>query len=104
MLPPGPTPLPGEATDVGDESLAFSFVRAFGGTQYVGHEVYVRVGDTVAAMSLEGPPNTPLQVVADIAAAQAACLEAGSCPEALPVPDVILAAYEATPVSGTPEA
>ncbi len=98
------TLLPGEVTDLGDESLAFSFVRAFTDAerQYTGHEVYVRVGATVAALSLEAPPDVPLQVVADIAAAQAACLEAGACSAALPVPDVILAASMAMPVSGTP--
>ncbi len=42
--------LPGEATDLGDESLAFSFVRAFDdGSQYAGFEVFVRVGEIVAA-------------------------------------------------------
>lgn len=108
------TLLPGEVSDLGDESLAFSFVRAFtDNTQYVGHEIFVRVGDHVAAMALEGPPDAPLQVVADIAAAQAACLEAGSCPAALPVPEAILAASMATgedvsgagtPAASTPSA
>ena len=82
--------LPGEATDLGDESLAFSFVRAFDdGSQGVGYEVYVRVGETVAAVSLEGPQDMPLQQVTELAAAQAACLQAGACPEALPVPEAM---------------
>ena len=103
----GETVLPGEVTELGDESLAFSFVRAFDDGEYVGHEIYVRVGNTVAAMSLEGPSDTPLQVVADIAVAQAACLEAEACPQALPVPEVILAATQGdvdadSSVAGTP--
>ena len=93
--------LPGEVTDLGDESLAFSFVRAFtDGSQGVGYEVYVRVGETVAAVSLEGPPDMPLQQVTELAAAQAACLEAGSCPDALPVPEALLTA----PAAATPAA
>jgi hypothetical protein len=96
--------LPGEATDLGDESLAPSFVRAFtDGTQSIGYEVYVRVGKTVAAVSLEGPPIMPLQQVTELAAAQAACFEAGACPNALPVPAAIVA-YAATPVAATPAA
>jgi hypothetical protein len=92
--------LPGEATDLGDESLAFSFVRAFtDGTKGVGYEVYVRVGETVAAVSLEGPQDMPLQQVTELAAAQAACLDAGACPEALPVPEAILAGAAATPAA-----
>ena len=97
--------LPGEATDLGDESLAFSFVRAFDdGNQYAGFEVFVRVGEIVAAVSLEGPPDMPLQQVTELAAAQAACLEAGACPEALPVPEAFLAAPAATPAAATPAA
>ncbi len=97
--------LPGEATDLGDESLAFSFVRAFDdGNQYTGFEVFVRVGATVAAVSLEGPPDMPLQQVSEIAAAQAACLEAGTCPDALPVPAALLATPAATPAAATPAA
>ena len=93
--------LPGEATDLGDESLAFSFVRAFTDeSQGVGYEVYVRVGETVAAVSLEGPQDMPLEQVTELAAAQAACLEAGSCPDALPVPEAFLAA----PTAATPAA
>jgi hypothetical protein len=93
--------LPGEATDLGDESLAFSFVRAFDdGRQYAGFEVFVRVGEIVAAVSLEGPPDMPLEQVTELAAAQAACLEAGACPDALPVPEAILAA----PAAATPAA
>lgn len=93
--------LPGEATDLGDESLAFSFVRAFDdGTQASGFEVFVRVGDVVSAVSLEGPPDMPLAQVTEIAAAQAACLEAGACPAALPVPKALLAA----PAAATPAA
>jgi hypothetical protein len=92
--------LPGDATDLGDESLAFSFVRAFDdGSQYTGYEVFVRVGSTVAAVSLEGPPDMPLEQVTEIAAAQAACLQAGACPDALAVPEALLAAPEATPAA-----
>ncbi len=89
------------ATDLGDESLAFSFVRAFEGdeNQYTGYEVFVRVGSTVAAVSLEGPPDMPLEQVAEIAAAQAACLQAGACPYALAVPEAFLAGPEATPAA-----
>jgi len=84
--------LPGEATDLGDESLAFSFVRAFDdGGRFTGYEIYTRVGETVAAVSIEGPADMSLELVKDIAAAQAACLKAGACPEALPVPDALLA-------------
>jgi hypothetical protein len=94
--------LPGQAPDLGDESLAFSFVRAFtDGARGVGDEVYVRVGKTVAAVSLEGPQGMPLSQVTEIAAVQAGCLEAGACPNALPVPAAIVA-YDATPAATTP--
>jgi hypothetical protein len=97
--------LPGEATDLGDESLAFDFVRAFDdGWRVEGYEIYVRVGATVAAVSLEGPPDMPLDLVTELAAAQAACLEAGACPDALPVPDAFYAAPAATPEAATPAA
>jgi CO dehydrogenase/acetyl-CoA synthase alpha subunit len=65
----------------------------------VGYEVYVRVGETVAAVSLEGPQDMPLQQVTELAAAQAACLDASACPEALPVPEAILAGAAATPAA-----
>jgi hypothetical protein len=94
--------LPGEATDLGDESMAFSFVRAFDdGGRFEGFEVYVRVGAMVAAVSLENPPGMTLDLVAEIAAAQAACLEAGACPDALPVPEALLAP-PAIPDAATP--
>lgn len=96
--------LPGEVTDLGDESLAFSFVRAFDdGGRFTGYEIYTRVGEVVAAVSMEGPADMPLGLVAEIATAQAACLAAGACPDALPVPDALLALPEATPVA-TPAA
>jgi hypothetical protein len=89
-------------TDLGDESLAFSFVRAFDdGGRFTGYEIYTRVGEVVAAVSMEGPPDMPLQLVADIAAAQAACLAAGACPNALPVPVAVLAPAAAT-LAATP--
>ena len=92
--------VPGEASNVGDESMAFAFVRAFDdGRRAEGYEVYVRVGNTVAAVSLEGPPDTPLGQVTDLAEAQAACLEAGECPAGYPVPEEFSA-----PISGTSEA
>jgi hypothetical protein len=101
----GSAPLPGVLTDLGDESLAFSFVRAFtDGARFEGYEVFVRVGVMVAAVSLEGPPGMPLAQVAAIAVAQASCLEAGACPDALPVPDALLAAPAATPSAATPPA
>lgn len=94
-----------EATDLGDESLAFSFVRAFDdGSRNEGYEVFVRVGAMVAAVSLEGPPDLLLEQVTEIAAAQAACLEAGACPDALPVPEDWLTAPEGTPTAATPDA
>jgi hypothetical protein len=97
--------LPGEATDLGDESLAFSFVRAFNnGDRFEGYEVFVRVGETVAAVSLEGPPDMPLEQVTEIAAAQAACLEAGACPDALPASAVLRTSPAATPSTATPAA
>jgi hypothetical protein len=97
--------LPGEATDLGDESLAFSFVRAFNnGDRFEGYEVFVRVGEIVAAVSLEGSPDMPLEQVTEIAAAQAACLEAGACPNALPVSAVVRALPSATPSAATPAA
>ena len=97
--------LPGEATDLGDESLAFSFVRAFtDGARFEGYEVFVRVGSIVAAVSLEGPPEMPLEQVADIAVAQAACLEAGACLEALPESAVLRTLPTATPGVATPAA
>jgi hypothetical protein len=40
-----------------------------------------------------------LQQVTVLAAAQAACLDAGACPEALPVPEAILAGAAATPAA-----
>jgi hypothetical protein len=95
--------LPGEATDLGDQSMAFSFVRDFDGNRAEGYEVYVRVGDMIAAVSLEGPSSMPLDQVADIAAAQAACLEAGACPDALPVPEALLTGFGTLPAA-TPEA
>ena len=83
-----------------EDLLPFSFVRAFDdGTQYVGFEVFVRVGEIVAAVSLEGPPDMPLEQVTEIAAAQAACLKAGACPDALPVPEAILGEAMATPAA-----
>ncbi len=96
--------LPGEAQDLGDESLAFDFVRAFDdGMSFEGYEIYVRVGEMVAAVSLEGPPDLELAQVEEIAAAQAACLEAGECPEAFPVPETFYAPLDATP-EATPAA
>jgi len=91
--------LPGEATDLGDQSLAFSFVRDFDGEQFMGYEVFVRVGSMVATVSLEGPPDQSLELVAEIAAAQADCLAAGACPDAFPVPEAFLSAVGATPVA-----
>ena len=97
--------LAGEATDLGDESLAFAFVRAFDdGARYEGYEVFVRVGAMVAAVSVEGPPDMALEEVTGLAAAQAACLEDGACPDALPVPEAWLAPPEATPADATPDA
>ena len=72
--------LQGEALDLGDESLAFEFMRAFDdGARFEGYEIYVRLGGMVAAVSLEGPPEMGLAQVEEIAEAQAACLEAGEC-------------------------
>jgi hypothetical protein len=96
-------PVPGEVTGLGDQSMAFSFVRDFDGNRAEGYEVYVRVGDLIAAVSLQGPPGMPLDQVADIAAAQAACLEAGSCPDAMPVPEALLTGF-GTFADATPEA
>lgn len=96
--------LPGEARDLGDESLAFAFVRAFDdGLSFAGYEIYLRVGEMVAAVSLEGPPDLALAQVEEIAAAQAACLEAGECPEAFPVPETFSAPLDAT-LDATPAA
>jgi hypothetical protein len=99
----GSEPLPGAVTELGDESLAFSFVRAFNnGDRFEGYEVFVRVGEMVAAVSLEGPPDMPLEQVTEIAAAQAACLEVGACPDALPVSAVLRTTPDATPSAATP--
>lgn len=94
--------LPGVATDLGDESLAFLFVRQFIDDRATGYEIYVRVGDVVAAVSIEGPPGMPIDTTAEIAAAQTACLEAGSCSGALPVPTALRTMLPATPSSATP--
>ena len=109
-LVPGATPasgselLPGVLTDLGDESLAFAFVRDFGEEPETGYEIYARVGNVVAAVSLSGPAGLAIDATAAIAAAQAACLEAGACPDALPVPAALRTMPAATPSVATPAA
>lgn len=87
-------PLPGyltfapveDASEVGDGSAAYSFDRRQGEETVGGFRYYVRVGAQVAALELAGPVEIPLDAVQGLAEAQAACLGAGSCPEAAPLP------------------
>jgi hypothetical protein len=64
----------------------------------------VRFGDVVAAVSLEGPADLTIDTSAAITAAQAACLEAGMCPDARPVPGAFRIMPAAAPSATTPAA
>jgi len=72
--------------------------------EFAGYEIFLLVGAMVATVSVEGPPDMPLDLVAGIASAQADCLEAGECTDAYPIPEAFLASQDATPVAATPTA
>jgi hypothetical protein len=55
------------------------------------YEIAVRVGAMVATVFLEATLRPDLAIVAELAAAQVACLEAGAC-QPVPVPEALLAA------------
>lgn len=94
--------MPGEVTDLGDQSMAFSFVIADDLGSAEGYMIFVRVDGVVAWVWLEAPIEMTIDLLADIAAAQADCLAAGACPDAYPVPDGYLA--EPAAPDATPEA
>jgi hypothetical protein len=91
--------------DLGDDSLALALTREADGVRWTLNQVFVRVDDTVAVMWIEKPfsepgegPEVGVAPVAELAAAQAACLEAdGACSPA-PIPTGLSGAT-ATPVA-----
>ena len=69
-----------DAQEIGDQSALLSFdVTRRDGTAAGAYEYYLRVGDTVAIVQLNGVPDVPLAVLKDLAEGQAACLGAGAC-------------------------
>ena len=89
-----------DAAEVGDGSatLAYGYER-IDGTRVDGYFVYLYAGKEVAALQLDAPGGVPLEVIEDHAAAQAACLADGACPDPLPAPDLPAPETEATPAA-----
>ena len=90
----GGDPIEGAALDLGDESRAIAFRAGGASSPPAAYEIDVRVGTTVVTVFLGSTLRPDLAIVAELATAQIACLEAGAC-EPVPMP----AALHASPMS-----
>jgi outer membrane protein assembly factor BamB len=88
----GAEPIP-DARPFGDESLTYAVKYEDQSAKSSGHRIYVRVGAVVAWLQIDGAVEPPLAAVEQLAAAQTACLNAGACPDAVPVPSILPGAY-----------
>lgn len=68
----------------------------------IGYRVWIRAGDRVAILELIGIPKITLSVAQQIAEAQLACFDDGTCLEPIPVSELRQAEAGATE-EGTPE-
>jgi outer membrane protein assembly factor BamB len=75
-----------DAKTIGDASLTFATTDQSGEEVSYGYRIYLRVGADVARLSLDAPEELPIADTDALAAAQAACLQAGACPQAAPLP------------------
>jgi hypothetical protein len=92
-----------ELPQFGDESLAVTLTNTTGGRSYARDTILVRVDDVVAYIYLQQPSGNAdrqrsVATLAELAAAQAACLEQSGLCASIPVPEG-LAPPVATPVS-----
>jgi hypothetical protein len=85
----GAVPIAGAALDLGDESLALAYGAGAADGPPAAYEVDVRVGRMVVTIFIGSTLRPDLAIVAELAAAQVACLDAGVCAP-LPVPAALL--------------
>ncbi len=76
-----------DATSFGDDSATYSYAFTLNNDLSThGYVVLTRVGAVLARVQIDGEPTVPLKAVEAVAKAQVACLEAGSCADAVAVP------------------
>ena len=80
---PGAASIAGAAVDLGDETRVVGIGEGFNSDLPAAYELYVRVGTTVVTVFLGSTLRPDLAIVAELAAAQVACLAAAVC---APVP------------------
>ena len=93
-----------DAAQFGDDSAFVAFTRDWDWGATSGYRIYVRLGNRVAMVHVDGDPAISLTEAEQIAAAQLACLEDGACGEPLTVPGFIpapLATNQGDPTSRT---
>jgi outer membrane protein assembly factor BamB len=71
---------------IGDESLTFAVTLHPEGGPLNSYRIYARVGVYGVRLQFGGADEPPLAVVENLAAAQAECIRAGSCPEEVQLP------------------
>ena len=79
----GAASIAGAAVDLGDETRVVGIGEGFNSDLPAAYELYVRVGTTVVTVFLGSTLRPDLAIVAELAAAQVACLAAAVC---APVP------------------
>jgi hypothetical protein len=69
-----------DAEELGDQStLVSANVTRADGSEGTAYQYFVRVGEVMAILQLNGVPDVPQAVVEELAAAQTECLEAADC-------------------------
>ncbi|HEU0116549.1 MAG TPA: hypothetical protein VFQ80_17795, partial [Thermomicrobiales bacterium] len=97
------------APSFGDESAALA-LTIDRNDKTIGHgvAVFVRIGADIAQIEITAPGDVPIAPVATLASAQVSCMQAGACPNRLPVPAglplPVPPRAAATPTAATPVA
>ena len=93
-----------DAAELGDGSATVSFSQETNfGEPTVGYRIWVRAGDRVAAVELDGVPEISLPVAEEMAERQLACLEDGACLEPIAVSELMQGEPDADAEEETPE-